>query len=76
MGDGPGYDYLADRTSAAQRRKRKSQKRRIELLHQMLREVGFGDTDGDNSIVEKEIAASFSRNFEILIMLTRENGNA
>lgn len=74
MGDGPGYDYLATKNAQAAERKRLKQKARMTMLYEMLRKVGFGDTDGNNTPLEKEIAAAFERNFELLQLILHKNG--
>lgn len=71
MGDGPGYDYAARKAVEAADYKFSRQVRRRELLHVMMRDVGFGDNDGNLSAAERHVVDCLTMADEILGLLTR-----
>lgn len=66
MGDGPGYDYLADQTAKTARNKAARQDERATKLHQILCSCGFGWNDGDLTLVEKEAVRHLELAYELL----------
>lgn len=71
MGDGPGYDYLAQQVEDNYRRKRLTQKRRVDMLHQVMMGPGFGDHDWENTRLEKEAAECLHRAYDLLQLFTQ-----
>lgn len=51
--------------------KRKSQKARLDKLHDICVTTGFGESDGDNTTVEKEIVKHLNMAYELLSMVIR-----
>lgn len=71
MGDGPGYDYMADKLERAHFTKREQQKRRKDMLHGIMCSVGFGETDGNLTTVEKMAARKLNEAYELLSLIIR-----
>lgn len=68
MGDGPGYDHMYSVQAERRRTKAKRQNERFEMMHAMLQKVGFGDSDPDNQLLEKELVRHLQMAYELLIM--------
>lgn len=69
MGDGPGYDHLAQQLDEAQARRIKLRQKRIEMLRNMNATIGFGENDRDMHFLEKEAAINIRRAYGLLEML-------
>lgn len=66
------YDeQYAARELAYLNEKRKRQKARLDKLHDINATVGFGEGDGDNTLVEKEIVKHLNMAYELLEMVIR-----
>lgn len=51
--------------------KRKRQTQRQDMLHSIIVSVGFGESDGENTTVEKEIVRHLDLAYELLSMVIR-----
>jgi hypothetical protein len=74
MGDGPAYDYAYAQADRRRREKREAQSRRRDMLLEIMRSIGFGESDGDLTMLEKEAATNLQRAYELLSLMTRQGG--
>lgn len=71
MGDGPSYDYAYERARQHAARKKDTQQKRTEQLLGIMRSVGFGDSDGELSELEKEAARHLRLAYDLFSMLSQ-----
>lgn len=73
MGDGPAYDHMYEETARLHKEKRRKQITRMGYLQSMRTSVGFGDTDPDRSLLEKQIVFHLEMAEELLEIITRQD---
>jgi hypothetical protein len=70
MGDGPAYDHAYAEAASRQRRKYQRHVERRDKLLKIMHTVGFGESDGDLTILEKDAAQHLERAYQLLSLFT------
>lgn len=70
MGDGPAYDHAYAEAARHRLRKYHRHVERRDALLKILHKFGFGESDGDLTILEKDAAQHLERAYQLLALFT------